>query len=91
MTISSFIRQAALAVAVFAAFILISIPTTHAFVSNNSVRQSSYSTNKGAATSSTSINIFGGLKDAFANDDSLGKAKNAGLSNGPKYNDQVTV
>lgn len=40
---------------------------------------------------STSLNIFGGLKDAFANDDSLGKAKNAGLSNGPRYNDQVTV
>mmetsp|Transcript_2087 Transcript_2087/g.3984 ORF Transcript_2087/g.3984 Transcript_2087/m.3984 type:complete len:143 (+) Transcript_2087:124-552(+) len=40
---------------------------------------------------STSLNIFGGLKDAFANDDSLSKAKNAGLSNGPRYNDQVTV
>ena len=39
----------------------------------------------------TSLNIFGGLKDAFSNDDSLGKAKNAGLSGGPKYNENVTV
>ena len=32
-------------------------------------------------TTSTSINMFGNaLKGAFANDDSLGKAKNAGLS-----------
>lgn len=43
------------------------------------------------APSTTSINIFGGLKGAFANDDSIGKAKNEGLSNGPRYNDQVTV
>jgi ferredoxin len=40
---------------------------------------------------STSINIFGGLADAFKSDDSLGKAANAGLSNGPRFNDQVTV
>lgn len=40
-------------------------------------------------TSPTSLyNIFG---DAFKNDDSLGKAKNEGLSNGPSYNDKVTV
>jgi hypothetical protein len=39
----------------------------------------------------TSLNIFGGLKGAFANDDSLGQAKNAGLSNGPRYNENVTV
>ena len=42
-------------------------------------------------SSSTSLNIFGGLKGAFANDDSLGQAKNAGLSNGPRYNENVTV
>lgn len=42
-------------------------------------------------SSSTSLDIFGGLKDAFSNDDSLGKAKNAGLSGGPKYNENVTV
>lgn len=42
-------------------------------------------------TTSTSLNIFGGLKGAFANDDSLGAAKNAGLSNGPRYNENVTV
>lgn len=41
--------------------------------------------------STTSLNIFGGLKGAFANDDSLGAAKNEGLSNGPKYNENVTV
>lgn len=43
------------------------------------------------ATSTTSLNIFGGLKGAFANDDSLGAAKNAGLSNGPRYNENVSV
>lgn len=86
---SSSFRQTALAAAVFAAFILLSsVPISHAFVSNNIIHQSSYSTKQ---TTSTSINIFGGLKDAFGNDDSLGKAKDAGLSNGPKYNDQVTV
>lgn len=40
----------------------------------------------------TELNLFGkNLKDAFANDDTLGKAKNAGLKNGPKTNDSVTV
>ena len=82
---SSSFRQTALAAVVI---LLSSVPTSHAFVSNNIIRQSSYSTKQ---TTSTSINIFGGLKDAFGNDDSLGKAKDAGLSNGPKYNDQVTV
>jgi hypothetical protein len=43
-------------------------------------------------TSSTSLNIFGNaLKDAFGNDDKLGKAKNEGLSGGPDYNEKVTV
>ena len=42
-----------------------------------------------ASPSSTAVNNF--FKDAFANDDSLGKAKNEGLSGGPKYNEQVTV
>jgi len=42
-------------------------------------------------SASTTLNIFGGLKDAFANDDSLGKAKNVGLTSGPRYNDKVTV
>ena len=39
-------------------------------------------------TSSTSIN---GFMDAFKNDDSLGAVQNAGLSGGPRYNDQFTV
>mmetsp|Transcript_24701 Transcript_24701/g.36810 ORF Transcript_24701/g.36810 Transcript_24701/m.36810 type:complete len:138 (-) Transcript_24701:213-626(-) len=43
------------------------------------------------STSSTSLNFFGGLKDAFSNDDSLGKAENAGLKGGPKQNEQVTI
>ena len=43
------------------------------------------------ATTTTSLNIFGGLKNAFANDDSLGEAQNAGLKNGPRYNENVTV
>jgi ferredoxin len=32
-----------------------------------------------------------GWADAFKNDDSLGKVQNAGLTNGPKTNDNVTV
>jgi hypothetical protein len=42
------------------------------------------------APSSTRLELFGGLKDAFKNDDKLGTAENAGLKNGPKYNDQVS-
>jgi ferredoxin len=41
--------------------------------------------------STTSLDMFGGLKGAFANDDSLGNRKNEGLSGGPKYNENVTV
>mmetsp|Transcript_14438 Transcript_14438/g.20349 ORF Transcript_14438/g.20349 Transcript_14438/m.20349 type:complete len:136 (+) Transcript_14438:167-574(+) len=41
--------------------------------------------------SSTELGMFGGLKKAFANDDNLGKAQNAGLSGGPDYNESVTV
>ena len=37
----------------------------------------------------TSLNGF--FDNAFKNDDSLGKPKDAGLSNGPQYNEQVTV
>jgi len=44
-----------------------------------------------ARLSSTKLNIFGGLKGAFANDDSLGKAPDAGLSKGPNVNDNVTI
>jgi hypothetical protein len=44
------------------------------------------------ATSSTHLYFFGGLGDAFKNDDKLGKPKDAGLSNGPNYNEAgVTV
>jgi hypothetical protein len=39
----------------------------------------------------TALYFFGGLKDAFKNDESLGKAKDPGLSGGPQYNEQVTV
>ncbi|KAL7525807.1 LOW QUALITY PROTEIN: hypothetical protein ACHAXR_001169 [Thalassiosira sp. AJA248-18] len=83
MATNSIIRQAALAVA-FAFFL--STPVAHSFVPSISSQTQSSPT-----TSTTSINIFGGLADAFSNDDSLGKAKNAGLSNGPKFNDQVTA
>jgi ferredoxin len=31
------------------------------------------------------------MKDAFANDDSLGKRENAGLKKGPNYNSEVTI
>ena len=40
--------------------------------------------------STTSLNMFGKLGDAFKNDDSLGKAQNAGLKNGPRTNENVT-
>lgn len=77
----SFTRTAALV----AATVAISCASpAHAFVPSHVPQTQPSST-------TTSLNIFGGLKDAFANDDSLGKAKNAGLSNGPRYNDQVTV
>jgi hypothetical protein len=43
-------------------------------------------------SSTTSLNIFGNaFKEAFGNDDKLGKAQNAGLSGGPDYNEKVTV
>lgn len=48
-----------------------------AFTINNTVRQ-------------TSTQLHGFL-DAFKNDESLGPAQNAGLSNGPKFNENVTV
>lgn len=38
----------------------------------------------------TSLNIFGGLKGAFANEE-MGAKKNEGLANGPNYNENVTV
>eukprot|EP00980_Cylindrotheca_fusiformis_P008909 scaffold1900_cov123-Cylindrotheca_fusiformis.AAC.35 len=38
----------------------------------------------------TNLNMFGGLKGAFANED-MGAKKNEGLSNGPNYNENVTV
>ncbi|KAI2513469.1 hypothetical protein MHU86_943 [Fragilaria crotonensis] len=41
--------------------------------------------------SETSLKIFGGLGDAFKNDDKLAPRKNEGLTGGPKYNDQVTI
>mmetsp|Transcript_37234 Transcript_37234/g.81066 ORF Transcript_37234/g.81066 Transcript_37234/m.81066 type:complete len:135 (-) Transcript_37234:579-983(-) len=45
-----------------------------------------------ARISNTQLNIFGdALKGAFSNDDSLGKAKNAGLTSGPNVNDAVTI
>jgi len=41
---------------------------------------------------STTLNFFGdAMKNAFGNDDSLGKDKNAGLTNGPQENDKVSL
>mmetsp|Transcript_10091 Transcript_10091/g.15116 ORF Transcript_10091/g.15116 Transcript_10091/m.15116 type:complete len:141 (+) Transcript_10091:82-504(+) len=43
-------------------------------------------------SSSTQLHIFGdALKGAFSNDESLGKAQNAGLKNGPNENEKVTI
>lgn len=45
-----------------------------------------------SAVSSTSLAGLGkAFGDAFKSDDSLGKAENAGLKGGPKYNEQVTI
>jgi ferredoxin len=52
-------------------------PSTQAFVIRTKV--------------STSTTALSGWGDAFKNDDSLGKPQNAGLKNGPNYNDKVTV
>ena len=60
---------------------LVTSSTTYAFVPCNPTTH----------VTSTALNIFGGLKNAFANDDSLGKAKNEGLTSGPRYNDKVSV
>ena len=81
MAQNSPIRSASLALAI--ALILCSTHVVKSFVGSHLAPK--------MARPSTAIDIFGGLKNAFANDDSLGKVKNAGLSNGPRYNDQVTV
>jgi ferredoxin len=80
MTETASIRWATL-VAVFAS--LFNAPTSLAFAPSQRFNPATQTT--------TTLNIFGGLKGAFANDESLGKAQNAGLSNGPRYNDKVTV
>jgi len=41
--------------------------------------------------SQTSLNLFGGLGDAFKNDDKLGERKNEGLKGGVKYNEQILI
>ena len=43
------------------------------------------------ATGSSDTALQGWLDNAFKNDDSLGKPQSAGLTNGPKFNEQVTV
>lgn len=75
------IRQTTLAATL--ALVYCSTPVAEAFVVSQSTPRT--------AQTSTSLNIFGGLKGAFSNDDSLGKAANAGLSGGPRYNENVTV
>ena len=67
----------------FACFLVSCSTSVHAFVAPINHKLSS------SKISTTHINNW--LKDAFSNDESLGAAKNAGLSNGPKYNDQVSV
>lgn len=50
----------------------------------------SYNGNKGTIITTTSTSLYG-WADAFKNDDSLGKAVDPGLKNGPNFNEQVTV
>ena len=74
--------------------LLLATPTAHSFAMSSQSRSSpssSRTTTMTTTTTTTSLHIFGGLKGAFSNDDSLGKAKDAGLSSGPRYNDQVSV
>merc|ERR1712024_225115 len=40
---------------------------------------------------STSLNIFGNLASAFANDENLGERENAGIKGGPKQNENVSI
>ncbi|GKY96187.1 hypothetical protein MPSEU_000578600 [Mayamaea pseudoterrestris] len=62
---------------------LIVISTVEAFAITTSQRHAAFS------HSSTRLNM--GWMDAFKNDDSLGKPQNAGLTNGPTYNENVSV
>ena len=47
--------------------------------------------NQGPISTKTTLHLFGGLKGAFTNDDSLGKREDAGIKGGAKFNNQVTV
>ena len=100
-------RQAAIVAAgamhlVLLLSLLLAAPTAHSFAMSSQSRSSPSSSRTTmttattmktttTTTTTTSLHIFGGLKGAFSNDDSLGKAKDAGLSSGPRYNDQVSV
>mmetsp|Transcript_25840 Transcript_25840/g.43952 ORF Transcript_25840/g.43952 Transcript_25840/m.43952 type:complete len:137 (-) Transcript_25840:1081-1491(-) len=60
---------------------MVSVTAGFAVVPQSKVRQST----------TTELNIFGNLGDAFKNDDTLGARENAGLKGGPKYNEAVTI
>mmetsp|Transcript_19524 Transcript_19524/g.24075 ORF Transcript_19524/g.24075 Transcript_19524/m.24075 type:complete len:140 (-) Transcript_19524:144-563(-) len=69
------------------ALILSAISSSSAFSVVPSQRQVSSS-----SSSSTQLDMFGdAFKNAFSNDDQLSKPQNAGLTNGPKENDQVKI
>ena len=42
------------------------------------------------SSTGSALHLFGGLKGAFSNDDSLGKREDAGIKGGAKFNEQVT-
>jgi ferredoxin len=44
-----------------------------------------------ASGAATVLHLFGGLSDAFKNDETLGSRPNEGLKGGPNYNNAVTV
>jgi ferredoxin len=55
-------------------------------------RASSVTTDPAATSdAATALHLFGGLSDAFKNDETLGARQNEGLKNGPNYNNAVTV
>lgn len=89
-SITCYNTKATIAVTLVVLLFVSSQTSAFTFVSSPSPKQVVLSNS--SSTSSTRLNIFGdALKNAFGNDESLGKAQNAGLTNGPKENDNVTL
>ena len=75
--------------AIWSAFLLVVLNACGSVLSFT-VRPQSLNTFAGEQVSS-GLQMFKGLTDAFKNDDSLGARENAGLKNGPAFNDNVSI